>query len=202
MCINITYNLGLKLGTCDGVIIPEGAPFWEIQDDGDAMYYLRDAREAMKDAYDIERLYWYLSNDDGKWRAPYEEAIPKLLGMTERMPSNRLAGKQDLQDAERLRIVIEKSQKRKAGKKQRTRSGFVYVLRGAGYYKIGLSKNVDRRMEQIEPKLPFETELLCTIATDDMHRLESELHKRFADKRASGEWFQLTENDVEYIKSL
>jgi len=45
-------------------------------------------------------------------------------------------------------------------------------------------------------------ELICTIATEDMHGLESRLHKRFADKRANGEWFLLDEADVEYIRGL
>jgi len=80
--------------------------------------------------------------------------------------------------------------------------GFVYLLRGGPYYKIGVSNDVNRRMEEITPRLPFETELVCTIATEDMYELEADLHDHFADKRTNGEWFELSGKDVEYIRSL
>jgi len=80
--------------------------------------------------------------------------------------------------------------------------GYVYLLKGGGYYKIGLSKCVYRRWREISPKLPFEVEIVCRIATEDMHGLETSLHERFASKRANGEWFELDEADVEYIRGL
>lgn len=44
--------------------------------------------------------------------------------------------------------------------------------------------------------------VICLIKTPDMCALESELHKRFADRRVNGEWFELCETDVLYIKGL
>ena len=85
---------------------------------------------------------------------------------------------------------------------KRTHPGYVYLLKGGPYYKIGLSNNVTRRIEEISPKLPFETELICTIATEDMYELEAFLHEMFADKRANGEWFELDETDVEHTRGL
>lgn len=82
------------------------------------------------------------------------------------------------------------------------KGGYVYLLKGGGYYKIGLSRNVYRRWREVSPKLPFEVEIVCTIATDDMHKLETTLHKRFADKRENGEWFKLDDSDVEYVLEL
>lgn len=83
-----------------------------------------------------------------------------------------------------------------------SRAGYVYLLSGGGYYKIGLSKSVDIRIEQISPKLPFEIELIHQIKADDMVTLENQLHERFADKRVNGEWFMLAQEDIDYIKSL
>ena len=83
--------------------------------------------------------------------------------------------------------------------------GYVYLLflKCAGYYKIGLSNNPDRRVwKEISPVLPEEPELICTIETEDMHSLEAGLHARFANKRANGEWFRLDNSDVEHIKGL
>ena len=88
---------------------------------------------------------------------------------------------------------------------RRPSDGYVYLLflRCSGHYKIGLSNNPERRVwKEISPVLPEEPELICTIGTEDMHRLEAQLHMRFANKRAKGEWFRLDANDVEYIKGL
>ena len=38
------------------------------------------------------------------------------------------------------------------------------------------------------------------VRTKDMHRLEQDLHARFADKCIAGEWFQLTAEDIEWIQ--
>lgn len=82
-------------------------------------------------------------------------------------------------------------------------AGFVYLLRSAsGYYKIGRSKNPYDRLTTFEVKLPFEVEYEHLIETTDMYQLEKELHRHFADKRVNGEWFELTPEDVAYIKSL
>jgi len=78
--------------------------------------------------------------------------------------------------------------------------GYVYLLEGMGRYKIGSSTNVNRRIEQISPRLPFEARLVCSIWTENMYKLESTLHKLFADKRLCGEWFKLSDEDVAYIK--
>lgn len=80
--------------------------------------------------------------------------------------------------------------------------GFVYLMSGDGYYKIGYSKRIPVRRVQLATKLPFELKLLCAIKSDSATTLERQLHERFANKRLCGEWFRLTESDVGYIKSL
>lgn len=83
------------------------------------------------------------------------------------------------------------------------RPGFVYLIRSAsGYYKIGRTKNPDDRIATFSVKLPFEVEYEHLIETTDMYQLEKDLHARFADRRVNGEWFDLTDDDVAYVKSL
>lgn len=83
------------------------------------------------------------------------------------------------------------------------RNGYVYLIQSpTGAYKIGKSNNPDDRVHTFEVKLPFEIEYICKIRTDDMHRLESDLHWKFSEKRINGEWFNLSPDDVEYIKGL
>lgn len=82
------------------------------------------------------------------------------------------------------------------------RPGYVYVVEGGGYYKIGMTSHVDNRLAQIKPALPFEVTIAHTIKTDDMAGLEARFHKYFAKQRCNGEWFQLSKDDVEWLKSF
>jgi len=77
-------------------------------------------------------------------------------------------------------------------------SGYVYLLHAVGSrrYKIGLSKDVAKRVEHLNKQSPFKILLVHAIATSDMDRLECYFHKRFADSRVNGEWFELTESAI------
>jgi hypothetical protein len=86
--------------------------------------------------------------------------------------------------------------------KAKANRGNVYLLRAGPYYKIGVSTQVDERIKQLSTLPPFDIELLHTLPTDDMYKLEKQLHERYADKRKNGEWFELDQDDVEYIKGL
>jgi len=72
-------------------------------------------------------------------------------------------------------------------------AGYVYLMhaQGTSYYKIGKSINPDKRLLQISPKMPFETELIKVWGTNFMSIAEKWLHKHFSEFRRNGEWFQL-----------
>lgn len=82
--------------------------------------------------------------------------------------------------------------------------GYVYLLKmvNGGHYKIGRTRKPQNRLEVFGVKLPFPVEYECLIATRDMYQLERDLHQRFAAQRVNGEWFLLSSQDIEYIKSL
>lgn len=139
-----------------------------------------------------------------------EDALAKLrgqLGAARKIINGRIQG--DIEVA--LKFVNEYEQKviQLAGQvvyyEQQTRPkhGFVYLLQSpTSAYKIGRTKDPQSRMKTFGIQLPFEVEYACLIETPDMYDLESRLHSRFAKKRINGEWFNLTNDDVEYIKSL
>lgn len=80
--------------------------------------------------------------------------------------------------------------------------GFVYLLKADnGLYKIGKAKEIDSRLTQIKPALPYELELVVYYQTADMTYSELHWHEHFADKRKNGEWFALTETDVKTFKA-
>lgn len=79
--------------------------------------------------------------------------------------------------------------------------GYVYLIRNeGGLYKIGKSKQIERRIKRFDVKLPFEVEAVVLIETFDPAAEEKLWHTRFANKRVSGEWFALDDADVAWMK--
>jgi len=80
--------------------------------------------------------------------------------------------------------------------------GYIYFLRANSYVKIGRTNNIDRRMAQIQPRLPFKTQVFHVVETNDPVKYEHFFHDKFKDKRANGEWFELSDDDLEWILTL
>ena len=78
--------------------------------------------------------------------------------------------------------------------------GCVYFFRHIGLspIKIGYSENespIDR-FNQFKTYAPYGSEILGFVIISDAKELETLLHKKHASKRLSGEWFELTEDEV------
>jgi Meiotically up-regulated gene 113 len=83
-------------------------------------------------------------------------------------------------------------------------TGYVYLaLMKVGRekrYKIGKANLVEQRARQVAVNLPEDIELIHAISTDDAYGIEAYWHKRFAEKRRGGEWFDLAADDVRAFK--
>lgn len=81
--------------------------------------------------------------------------------------------------------------------------GYVYFVQEYmnGSFKIGKTKNLEKRMNVFGVKLPFENKLIFLIKTGNHHQTEAAFHKHFSAKRLEGEWFALNKEDLAWIKA-
>ncbi len=89
--------------------------------------------------------------------------------------------------------------------KLRAPAGYVYVIRDVshtGQYKIGRTNHPATRLNQFGVTLPFETKVIAILETNDAPALERELHQYYAARRTRGEWFDLTDRQIQEIRSV
>lgn len=74
---------------------------------------------------------------------------------------------------------------------------YVYVFVGSnGLRKIGISKNVRSRLAQIQTASPFKVTLELAEECADAEAIEGRAHRALAEKRAFGEWFEVTAKEA------
>ncbi|MGF2618471.1 GIY-YIG nuclease family protein [Rossellomorea vietnamensis] len=97
----------------------------------------------------------------------------------------------------------EKEREIKREKRKEPKPGFIYVIQEeGGFFKIGKSVNPVTRLKTLQTSHPRPLQLVHVIEVEDMKSIESKLHDLFESKRLSGEWFELTEEDVEFLKGI
>jgi hypothetical protein len=106
-----------------------------------------------------------------------------------------IEGKPDFSDVVSI-LPITMSEKEGDSKFLKQTDSSVYLIKSGKHFKIGRSDEIERRMKEIRIALPEAARLDHVIVTDDPAGIEAYWHRRFADRRANGEWFALTASDV------
>lgn len=75
-------------------------------------------------------------------------------------------------------------------------TGAVYMMRAGPLFKIGCSRKPEERVRVVASGVPAEAVVIHMIETDDPFGVEAYWHRRFAGKRARGEWFRLSADEV------
>jgi len=74
---------------------------------------------------------------------------------------------------------------------------YVYLINCQQFYKIGIANDVQSRLAQLATGNPFDLEVLAIFGFANASPVETALHQRFANTRKHGEWFSLSENDIQ-----
>lgn len=71
---------------------------------------------------------------------------------------------------------------------------YVYLIQSLedGYYKIGISKNPQKRIKQLQTGNSSELKLIVFYQSDIANKIENVLHNRYSHFRKEGEWFDLS----------
>lgn len=76
---------------------------------------------------------------------------------------------------------------------------YVYLLKvsSEGIYKIGVSKDVNKRVKQLQTGNPEPIEIIKTFLSKYPYKIESILHRRYNYKHVQGECFYLEQKDID-----
>ena len=75
---------------------------------------------------------------------------------------------------------------------------YVYLLKVSsdGIYKIGVAKDVNRRVKQLQTGNPEEIQILKTFHSQYPYKIESYLHRKYKRNNVLGECFYLSNKDI------
>jgi hypothetical protein len=78
--------------------------------------------------------------------------------------------------------------------------GYIYVVQAVGTenFKIGRAINVPNRIRSLQTGSPLKIRYVYHAYVRNMNLCEMELHHKFSEQREIGEWFVLTQKDVEF----
>jgi hypothetical protein len=79
---------------------------------------------------------------------------------------------------------------------------YVYLFQYAGYFKIGITKDVAMRQRKIQAYIPEELIIVHSTPCENARAVELSLHERYAHRRVRGEWFKLDFCEVQEIVTL
>jgi len=84
-----------------------------------------------------------------------------------------------------------------------TASGYVYLMRCNTRFKIGITRDLSRRIRQLNgSQAAYPIDLVFARRAPGYEQMEAWLHERFSDKRAHSEWFELNQDDVNEVVRL
>lgn len=168
---------------------------------------------------DLCKMFVRVIREKGKWptravleikhshdsKFPASATFYKKLGQTRDLAQTILEyvkDKQGYKDVVNICIPVLEKYKNESDTSEddKVESGFVYLGLQHGDYKIGYTKDLNRRREDITLLGSGPMVWIYEIETDDMRGVERYWHNRFKSKWTRGEWYKLNPSDVKAFK--
>lgn len=99
---------------------------------------------------------------------------------------------EEIEELNRLEIIkYDRTEKwlRNHNKREENTEGEVYLIKCADKYKIGYTKDINRRFKELDTR-PFPCELITSVYSPIAFPIEQKIHELLSEKRVTGEWYQ------------
>lgn len=85
------------------------------------------------------------------------------------------------------------------GGRMKKKNTMLYILHCKGFFKIGISKNINSRLSSIQSGNPFQVDVVRVFNTPHAEYYESVLHIRLDKYNVRGEWFSLPDRIASWL---
>jgi hypothetical protein len=79
---------------------------------------------------------------------------------------------------------------------------YIISIKDTDLYKIGVTKDIENRLNQLQTGNPFEFHVHEFCITEKCWELETMLHKHLKDRRFKGEWFLINKGEISSVIKL
>lgn len=88
--------------------------------------------------------------------------------------------------------IVQDTQK----EKKKPNPSMLYLMECGGHYKIGVTKDIDRRVKELD-KRPFPIKVVAVSEPfEDAYIAEKGYHEQYGEYRLNGEWFDIPEKFI------
>lgn len=102
-------------------------------------------------------------------------------------------------DGDNKKLILSRGECKGQVKEKTQLKGSIYLLECGGKYKIGISKNVDRRIKELDNR-PFKVnKIISKDNVVDVYSKEQKLHTKYSKKRIDGEWYEFNQEELKNI---
>jgi hypothetical protein len=142
---------------------------------------------------------------------PFENIANAVIKASQKLSSQQKDTFFDRKMVGRFNEIIREAERRRKDDKSgqesteeanEDRPGFVYIAFSNGLYKIGRSKEPQERIEHFDTQMPVDVNELHRFKADDYVLAERKLHRAFSHARANGEWFDLSDDELEVLTDI
>lgn len=154
----------------------------------------RQIREQMREEEKARKELEKIQRDAEKEEQRYQDALEKARReVGQAAGKNRDKLQRQIEELQRRLEEAQANKERAISRAQLTRSGHVYIISNIGsfgdnVFKIGMTRRLepsDRVRELSNASVPFPFDIHAMIFTEDAPGLESELHRRFDERRVN-----------------